>query len=238
MIKGSVAQIESFGLVDGPGIRTVVFLSGCKLRCLFCHNPEMFQKGEENYTPKELFDKIIRNKPYFSRNNGGVTFSGGEPLLQSDFVIEVCKLLKNENIHIALDTAGVGNGNYEEILNLVDLVIFDIKAIEEDAYNKMTGNHINESLIFLDKCQYLNKKMWIRQVIVPGINDNEEYIDRLANFIRPLKNIEKVELLPFHTMAKDKYIKLGIKNKLKDVIDMDIERCKFLEKKLREKIVR
>ena len=153
MTKGSVFQIESFGLVDGPGIRTVVFLTGCKLRCLFCHNPEMFKKGVDNYTPEELFNKIIRNKPYFKRNNGGVTFSGGEPLLQSDFVIETCKLLKKENIHIALDTAGVGNGNYEEILSLVDLVIFDIKALDSKNYEYITSNKIDESLKFLDICQ-------------------------------------------------------------------------------------
>ena len=236
MIKGSVAQIESLGLVDGPGIRTVVFLSGCKLRCLFCHNPEMFKKGEENYTPEELFEKIIRNKPYFNRNNGGVTFSGGEPLLQSKFVIEVCKLLKQENVHITLDTAGVGNGNYEEILNLVDLVIFDIKAITNTKYKEMTSNNIDESLEFLNICQKLNKKMWLRQVIVPGINDNLQYIDELANFINKLKNIEKVELLPYHTMAKEKYEKLNISYKLSDVIDMDIEKCKELEELLREKI--
>ena len=210
MTKGSVFQIESFGLVDGPGIRTVVFLTGCKLRCLFCHNPEMFKKGVDNYTPEELFNKIIRNKPYFKRNNGGVTFSGGEPLLQSDFVIETCKLLKKENIHIALDTAGVGNGNYEEILSLVDLVIFDIKALDSKNYEYITSNKIDESLKFLDVCQKMQKDLWIRQVIVPGINDTEEYILKLANFISKLKNGLKVELLPYHTMAIDKYKKLNI----------------------------
>lgn len=235
MIKGSIAQIESMGLVDGPGIRTVVFLNGCKLRCLFCHNPEMFKLGELNYTPEELFKKIIRNKPYFKKN-GGVTFSGGEPLLQIDFLIEVCKLLKKENIHIALDTAGAGNGNYDEILSLVDLVIFDIKALDENSYKYITTNNISESLKFLQKCQELNKKMWIRQVIVPGINDNKEYINKLADFIKPLKNIEKVELLPYHTMAKDKYNKLNLPYQLQNTIDMDINKCQELEKLLREKI--
>ena len=232
MTKGSVFQIESFGLVDGPGIRTVVFLTGCKLRCLFCHNPEMFKKGVDNYTPEELFNKIIRNKPYFKRNNGGVTFSGGEPLLQSDFVIETCKLLKKENIHIALDTAGVGNGNYEEILSLVDLVIFDIKALDSKNYEYITSNKIDESLKFLDICQKMEKDLWIRQVIVPGINDTEEYILKLANFISKLKNVLKVELLPYHTMALDKYKKLNIDYKLKDTPDMDVTRCKELEDKL------
>lgn len=236
MIKGSVAQIESFGLVDGPGIRTVVFLSGCKLRCLFCHNPEMFKKGIENFTPEELVKKIIRNKPYFKRNNGGVTFSGGEPLLQSEFIIETCKLLKQENIHIVLDTAGVGNGNYEEVLSFVDLVIFDIKALTEENYKEMTGNHINESLNFLNVCQKLNKPMWIRQVIVPNINDNESYISELAQFIKKLKNIQKVELLPYHTMAKEKYKKLGLPYYLENTLDMDIEKCKNLENILKKEL--
>lgn len=232
MTKGSVFQIESFGLVDGPGIRTVVFLTGCKLRCLFCHNPEMFKKGVDNYTPEELFNKIIRNKPYFKRNNGGVTFSGGEPLLQSDFVIETCKLLKKENIHIALDTAGVGNGNYEEILSLVDLVIFDIKALDPKKYEYITCNKIDESLKFLDICQKMQKDLWIRQVIVPGINDTDEYITELANFIKQLKNVLKIELLPYHTMAIDKYKKLNIDYKLNGIPNMDITRCKELENKL------
>lgn len=234
MIKGSIAQIESMGLVDGPGIRTVVFLSGCKLRCIFCHNPEMFKLGEFNYTPEELFNKILRNKPYF-KNNGGVTFSGGEPLLQYDFLVEICKLLKKENINIALDTAGVGNGNYDEILKLVDLVIFDIKAIDDDNYKEITANNMNESLKFLKRCQELNKKMWLRQVIIPGINDNEDYINKLIEFIKPLKNIEKIELLPYHTMAKEKYNKLDLPYKLKNTIDMNIDRCKELEKLIREK---
>lgn len=233
---GSISSIETFGLVDGPGIRTVVFLNGCKLRCLFCHNPEMFIKKENNYTPEELVKKIIRNKPYFKRNNGGVTFSGGEPLLQSDFLIKVCKLLKQENIHIALDTSGVGNGNYEELLNLVDLVIFDIKAIDEKGYEFITGQKQDESLKFLDVCQKLNKNMWLRQVIVPNINDTEEYIYKLSNFIKPLKNIEKIELLPYHTMAIKKYEKMNIPYKLGDTIDMDIERCKYLENLLKEEL--
>lgn len=232
MTKGSVSAIETFGLVDGPGIRTVVFLSGCRLRCIFCHNPEMLKKGENNYTPEQLVSKIIRNKPYFKRNNGGVTFSGGEPLLQSEFLIETCKLLKKENIHIALDTAGVGNGDYEELLDLVDLVIFDIKALDNESYKYITNNEIDESLKFLDKCQQLNKKMWIRQVIIPGINDNEEYILSLKNFIKSLTNIEKVELLPYHTYGVSKYEKLNIPYKLGDTKDMDIKRCQELEKLL------
>ena len=235
MTKGSIDSFETFSTLDGPGIRTVVFLNGCKLRCLFCHNPEMWNLKEKNFTPEEVVQKILRNKPYF-KNGGGVTFSGGEPLLQIDFLIETCKLLKRENIHITLDTAGVGLGDYDEILSLVDLVIFDIKSLDDINYMKMTGNKISESLKFLECCQKNNKKMWIRQVIVPGINDSEAYIDSLAHFIKKLKNIEKIELLPFHTMAYEKYKKLNLDNPLKDKVNMDKEKCNELEKILLSKI--
>ena len=149
MIKGSVDSIETFGLVDGPGIRTVVFLNGCKLRCKYCHNPEMWNLKECNYTPDDLAKEIIKNKNYFKRNNGGVTFSGGEPLLQSDFIIEVAKILKKENIHITIDTAGVGNGNYDKILKYVDLVLLDIKHTIPIKYKDLTGYDIDESLDFI-----------------------------------------------------------------------------------------
>ncbi len=235
MTKGSIDSFETFSTLDGPGIRTVVFLNGCKLRCLFCHNPEMWNLKEKNFTSEEVVQKILRNKPYF-KNGGGVTFSGGEPLLQIDFLIETCKLLKHENIHIALDTAGVGLGNYDEILSLVDLVIFDIKALDDVNYMEMTRNKISESLKFLECCQKHNKKMWIRQVIVPGINDSESYIDALASFIKKLENIEKIELLPFHTMAFDKYQKLNLDNPLKDKVNMNKEKCNELEKILLSKI--
>ena len=226
--SASVDSIESMGLVDGPGIRTVIFFNGCKLRCKFCHNPETWNMKENNYTLEEIYNKIIRNKPYFG-NNGGVTYSGGEPLMHIDFLIELSKKLKEENIHIALDTAGVGIGKYEELLNYIDLVIFDIKGIIDTFYKDMTGYDINESLEFLELCQKLNKKLWLRQVIVPGYNDNIEYINELKKFISNIKNVEKVELLPYHTMAIDKYEKLNIDYPLKGIEDMDTLKCKELE---------
>ena len=226
--NASIDSIESMGLVDGPGIRTVIFFNGCKLRCKFCHNPETWNMKENNYTLEEIYNKIIRNKPYFG-NNGGVTYSGGEPLMHIDFLIELSKKLKEENIHIALDTAGVGIGKYEELLNYIDLVIFDIKGIIDTFYKDMTGYDINESLEFLELCQKLNKKLWLRQVIVPGYNDNIEYINELKKFISTIKNVEKVELLPYHTMAIDKYEKLNIDYPLKGIEDMDTLKCKELE---------
>jgi len=227
---GSVDSIETLGLLDGPGIRVVVFLNECHLRCKYCHNPEMWNKKENNYSANSLVEKIIRYKPYF-KNNGGVTFSGGEPLLQSEFLLECCKLLKKEEIHIALDTAGVGS-DYEELLNYIDLVIFDIKGINSIEYKEMTNYNDDLSIKFLNKCQELNKKLWLRSVIVPGINDSKEYILKLKEYIKNIKNVEKIELLPYHSLAKEKYKKLNIKYVLEDTLDMDIDKCRELEKLL------
>lgn len=231
--SASIDSIESFSTKDGPGVRTVVFFNGCKLRCLFCHNPETWTKKEDNITVEELYNKIISFKPYFG-DKGGVTFSGGEPLLHSEFIIELAKLLKQDNINIALDTAGVGNSDYEELLKYIDLVILDIKDYREDGYKKMTGLNMDKFKEFLELIQTLNKKIWIRQVIVPGINDNKEYILGLKKYIKNIKNVENIELLPYHTMAIEKYKKLNIDYVLKDTKDMDINKCLELEKILKE----
>lgn len=225
MIKGSVSSIETMGLADGPGIRTVVFLNGCKLRCKYCHNPEMQEMGNLNITPSELCEKIIRNKPYFRRNNGGVTFSGGDPLLQKEFLVECFKILKRENIHIALDTSGVGNGDYEEILSYVDLVLLDIKHVTNEGYLYITGHDIKDSLKFVEVLNKLNKKVWIRQVVVPGIMDNDEYIGRLVSTLLDIKNIEKIDFLPYHKLGESKYEKLGKENHFKNISAMDKVEC-------------
>lgn len=227
-MKGYINSIETMGLVDGPGIRFVVFMQGCRLRCLYCHNPETWKKESElELTANELVKRILRYKNYFGEE-GGVTFSGGEPLLQPEFLIEALKLCKQCNIHTCLDTAGFGLGNYEEILKYTDLVIMDIKALEKGAYKNLTGQHIEESLQFLDICQKMNKKMWIRQVIVPGINDTEEYVLKLKEFVSNLKNIEKVEFLPYETLGIPKYEKLKIPYRLENVSPMNTKRCQEL----------
>ena len=225
MIKGSVSKIETLGLVDGPGIRTVIFLSGCKLRCKYCHNPEMWKLGEPNYTPEELVKKIIRYKPYYKRNGGGVTFSGGEPLLQSEFLIETCKLLKEEGIHITLDTAGVGNGNYDELLSYIDLILFDIKHVTSDGYKDITGQNIDQSLRFICALNKSNKPVIIRQVIVPGIMDNNKYLQGLKEELKKINNIIKIEFLPYHELALEKYEKLGIKSPFEPLPVMDKNKC-------------
>lgn len=233
-MKASIDSIETFGLVDGPGIRCVIFFNGCKLRCKYCHNPEMWTKKENNYTPEELVKKIKRCQPYF-QENGGVTFSGGEPLLHSDFIIETAKLLKKENIHIALDTSGVGNGNYEELLQYIDLVLLDIKHTNPERYKEITGIEMKEVEKFIEVMNKMNKKVWIRQVIVPGIMDNEEYIDSLVEYLKHIKNIERVDFLPFHRLGREKYLSLGIPYPYEDKAEMDKEKCKQLYKLFLEK---
>lgn len=234
-IKGKINSLETMGLVDGPGIRFVVFLQGCPLRCQYCHNPETwnFKSYNLELTPKELVEKIKRYKNYFG-TDGGVTFSGGEPLLQKEFLLECLKLCKQEKINTAIDTAG-SVLNCEDILPYVDLVILDIKAYTALQYQQITGQNITPSLKFLYNCQKQNKKMWLRTVIVPGINDSVEFINGLKNFISNLKNIEKVELLPYQTLGVDKYKKLKIPYPLKSVKNMDIDKCMKLQEILDKK---
>ena len=233
---GKINSIESMGLVDGPGVRFVIFMQGCPLRCKFCHNPETWNiNGNcKEYTSEELLNKILKYKAYF-KNNGGVTFSGGEPLMQKEFLFEMLKLCKNNDIHTCLDTAG-SIPNCEEILKYTDLVMFDIKGTNKDNYKNMTGFDIKNSLDFLKLCQKMNKKMWLRIVIIPGINDNEEYIEELVKYIKPLKNIEKIEFLPYHTLGVHKYNDLNIDYPLKGIEDMDKDKCKELEDKLKEEL--
>lgn len=226
--KINVSKIESFSTVDGPGIRTTIFLSKCNLRCKYCHNPETWHKSNDNYTTEELFDKIIRNKPYF-QNNGGVTFSGGEPLLQSNNIIQLIKMLKNEGIHITLDTAGIGDINIE-FLELIDLFLLDVKHITKEGFKDITQTDNYEKLIkFIETLNKLNKDIWIRQVIIPEVNDTKEYIHNLAIFLNHnVKNIKKVEFLPFHTLGFKKYTDLNIKNPYINKKAMDEKKCNEL----------
>ncbi len=229
-VLGDISSIETMGLVDGPGIRFVVFLQGCPLRCKYCHNPETWANKEGNIkmTPEDLMEQVLRYKNYYG-SDGGVTFSGGEPLVQKEFLVECLKLCKKYKINSAIDTAGSTN-DYNEILDLVDLVILDIKAYRNEDYKNITGKNIDNSLKFLYACQNKNKKMWLRTVIVPGVNDTKEYIIGLKNFIKDLKNIEKIELMPYHTFGIDKYKKLGLPYKLDGVKPMDSDKCVELQK--------
>lgn len=228
-MKGLINSIETLGTLDGPGIRFVVFLQGCKLRCLYCHNPETWGlKGESiEISPQELVGKVEKYKNYYGED-GGVTFSGGEPLLQPEFLLECLKLCKEKNIHTCLDTAGFGFGNYEEILKYTDLVILDVKAVEETEYKKITGQKMNKFFEFLEVVQNMDKKLWLRQVIVPNINDDKEHILKLKEFASTIKNVEKVELLPYKTIGVHKYQTLNLKYRLDGVPELSKEKLQEL----------
>lgn len=226
------------GLVDGPGVRTVVFLQGCKLRCAYCHNPDTWgTEGGIEMTADELMKKILRFKPYFERSGGGVTFSGGDPLLQPDFLLEMLKLCKEKGIHTTIDTAGYGFSEYyDEILKYTDLVLIDIKHVDEIGYRSLAGSSKKGLDEFLQALDRSNAKVWVRHVVVPGITDSKEHIEKLQEIIKGISNVEKIELLPYHTLGIHKYEKLGIPYRLKDVEPMDKKETKELEKILNKSI--
>ena len=237
MIKAKISSVESLGTMDGPGIRYVVFMQGCHLRCQYCHNPETWSEngGKEQLSAKELIERVKKFKPYFG-GEGGITFSGGEPLLQPEFLVEALKLCRLERINSAIDTAGVGKGDYEEILSLADLIILDVKATDKEEYKFITGQSMAEFSKFFSLCKKLKKRLWVRQVIVPGINDDFEHMDKLATFLKDTPNIEKVELLPYKTIGVFKYDTLGISYRLAGTPEMDEARCGELEKYLQTKL--
>ncbi|WP_129596279.1 pyruvate formate-lyase-activating protein [Anaerophilus nitritogenes] len=227
---GKIHSYESMGLVDGPGVRFVVFFQGCTLRCMYCHNPDTwdFNKGIAT-SPQDLFKKVLRYRPYFGKM-GGVTCSGGEPLMQPDFLIEFLKLCKTHDIHTAIDTAGVGVGRYEEILSYTDLVLLDIKHITKYGYQKITGKDMNVFEKFLKTVCKKSIPMWIRQVMIPGITDTHEYLDELKNFVKEIPNVEKIELLPYHKLGVHKYKEMNIPYKLGDIDSMSKEKATEIRK--------
>ena len=219
---GRVHSIETFGTVDGPGIRYVIFLQGCHFRCAYCHNPDTWncEAGEE-YSCDQLMSDILK----YSRYIEGITVSGGEPLLQIDFVIELFKLAKSHNLTTCLDTSGsIFDRNNEYIISKIntlmqytDLVLLDIKHIDDEKHKILTG-HSNINV--LDFAKYLSENhqdTWLRYVLVPTINDNEETLHQWKEFANTLKNIKNIEILPYHSMAIDKYKNLGIEYKLKNI---------------------
>lgn len=231
MVKGRIHSIESMGLVDGPGIRVVVFFQGCALRCKYCHNPDTWSNNEgQEYTAEELVDKVCRFRSYFERSGGGVTLSGGDPLRQPEFLLEVLKLFKERGIHTTLDTSGYGFGDYDEILKYTDLVLFDIKHISREGYKNVTLMDIDKSLEFIEAMKRNNTKMWIRHVVVPGLTDGEEHIRALNEYIKDIPNVEKVELLPYHLLGVNKYETMGIPYKLNGVEAMDKDICEGYKK--------
>ena len=226
-----VHSIESFGTVDGPGIRFVLFLQGCHLQCKYCHNRDTWDLNNGTYKSlDEIYEKILRYKNYICPN-GGVTVTGGEPLLQIHFLIELFKKLKKDNIHTCIDTSGMVSltSDVKEVLNLTDLVLLDIKHIDNDKCKNLVGIGNKLELEFARYLSNNNIPVWIRQVLVPGYTDNEQDLIKLKNFISSLNNVEKIELLPYHDMGKYKWKKLNLEYPLEDVppaSEEDIKKAK------------
>lgn len=213
---GRIHSLESFGTVDGPGIRFVVFMQGCPMRCQFCHNPDTWDvnKGKE-YTPESLMEEILRYKSYMDYSKGGVTFTGGEPLLQAEFILEVSKLCKAKGITVAIDTAGyILNNTVKELLEYTDLVLLDIKNYDPIVYKAVTGVQLSPTLKFLDYLREKNIPTWVRYVLVPQLTDNMDSISKLSDHLDGYPNVEKIELLAFHKMGEYKWKELGLDYKL------------------------
>lgn len=234
MIKGYIHSIQSLGTVDGPGVRFVAFLQGCNLRCCCCHNPDTWEYSAGNeYTPFELVDKALRCKDYFGKE-GGITLSGGEPLLQSEFACEVFKLCHNVGINTCLDTSGsLFNDSIKELLKHTDRVLLDIKYTNDHQYEEYVGC---TSLVPLKFLEYLNKEnipTTLRQVIIPTLNDTEENILKLKEIKENHRCVDKIELLPFRKICQVKYDKLGLKFPLENIPEPTAEAMEKLNNKLK-----
>lgn len=230
--KARIHSFESFGTVDGPGIRFVVFMQGCSLKCKYCHNRDTWNMcGGSEYTLEEVLSKIKKYKNYFMPSGGGVTISGGEPLLQLKFLLELIPALKKDGIHVAIDTSGSFNitEDIKKVIDLTDLFLLDIKCINDEICKDLTGVSNKKELTFAKYLSDIKKPMWIRQVLVPGITDNEEDLLKLKDFIHSLNSVEKVEILPYHDMGKFKWEELGFKYPLEGIpvaTSEDVSRAK------------
>lgn len=230
-LSGRIHSLESMGLVDGPGVRVVVFMQGCRLRCRYCHNPDTWDAGGgEEVQEEALLARILRFRPYFERSGGGVTFSGGEPLMQPSFLLSMLRRLNREGIHVCLDTAGVGCGEYDEILRYTDLVLYDVKHVQDAAYRALTGRAMDGAQSFVDAMRRMGTPMWVRHVVVPGLTDARDHMQRLAQFVRTLPNVQRVELLPYHRLGMHKYAALSLPYTLGGVPDMDAAICRAMQK--------
>lgn len=210
-MKGRIHSFESLGAVDGPGVRFVIFMQGCSLKCKYCQNRDTWDlHGGTTYSVEELIEKILRYKNYIMPN-GGVTISGGEPLLQAKFLIELFTELKKYNIHTCIDTSGSFDltSDIKKLIDLTDLFLLDIKCINDEKAKELTGVSNKKELAFAEYLSSIGKPMWIRQVLVPGITDDEQDLLALKDFISTLKTVEKVEILPYHDLGKFKWDKLG-----------------------------
>lgn len=229
MIKGYVHSFQSLGTVDGPGVRFVVFTQGCNLRCKCCHNPDTWEIGKgDSYTPKEILKKVIRYKEYFGEQ-GGITFSGGEPLLQADFVREVFALCHENGINTCLDTSGsVLNDSVKAMLDECDRVLLDIKYTDEESYRENVGCSYKKVLEFLDYLQQKGINTTLRQVTIPTKSDDEENVKRLKILKDSHSCVDKIELLPFRKICETKYDSLKIEFPFCDIPEPSVDTMKSL----------
>lgn len=227
MVEGNIHSIESFGTVDGPGIRMVVFTQGCPLRCKYCHNPDTWaMESNKMMNVDQILKEYQKNISFY--RDGGITVTGGEPLLQIDFLIELFKAAKDKSIHTCLDTSGITfnrSENYliklDELLKYTDLILLDIKHIDSDEHQKLTMVRNENILDFLAYLNEVSQPVWIRHVVVPSITQNDKYLYDLGYFIGQFTNIKALDILPYHTMGVVKYEQLGIDYPLKGVPSLE-----------------
>ncbi len=216
VIKGRIHSIETFGAVDGPGIRYVLFLQGCPLKCLYCHNPDSWDKNSGKVVSSEEIAKNIKSYKNFIKT-GGVTFSGGEPMLQTEFIEDVILRIKEVGIHTAIDTSGsVPLKKCKNVIDISDMLLLDIKSIDDDVCKKLTGMSNENALEILDYCEKINKPVWIRHVLVPGITLDYDMLEKMAKYLSKYKCIENIELLAFHKMGEFKWKEMNMEYTLYD----------------------
>ncbi|WP_353892821.1 pyruvate formate-lyase-activating protein [Proteinivorax hydrogeniformans] len=232
MTTANVHSIETMGLVDGPGVRTVIFLQGCQLRCIYCHNPDTWKAGYGKEMSVDELIKMVKRYKFYYKDNGGITVSGGDPLLQPQFLKEFLKACKEEGINTAIDTSGHGLGDYDDILKYTDLVLLDIKAANEDKYREITKRKSDKFFEFLEAVKRNNVDIWTRHVVVPTINAEEKQIVEVAKFINTIPNVKKVELLPYHNQGAQKYKSLDMKYPLEGVQPLDNDSLDYFNKVL------
>jgi len=228
-IKGKIHSIETFGTVDGPGIRYIIFLQGCPLRCKYCHNRDTWDlNGGTEMTVSELIDDIKKYIPFMTSSKGGVTISGGEPTLQMEFLKALLIEIKKLNLHTALDTSGfVHLDKIKELIPYIDLFLLDIKHIDKEKHIDLTGVSNQKTLLLAKYLSDQKVPIWIRHVVVPTITDCEDDIHKLAQFVKSLKTVEKIDFLPYHSMGQHKWQALGLNyplEGLRDADDMDINK--------------
>ena len=230
-MKGYIHSFESFGTVDGPGVRFVVFFSGCPMRCLYCHNPDTWHMGGMYISAEEVMEKMRRNLPFY--RSGGITASGGEPTMQLPFLTELFRLAKAEGIHTCLDTSGIlfrEDEPYDELLKYTDLVMLDIKHMFAREHRELTGFDNERVFSFFSYLEKMGKPVRIRHVVVPGITDQEDHLKALGRILAELSNVKALDVLPYHTMGVSKYKALGIDYPLEGVAPMSKEKAALAKK--------